>query len=668
MKYDLASVLVQKVFKELLKRQVDDSSLEVYTKKLVSKELDESTFREIITNSDECRALSVKVSERTKATLNGLYKRLLNRSPDKDAKSMYLGKLELKMINIDEISDVIKESDEYLNKSKTNNGWDTFCEKIRMMMLNDSVYSPLSFKQHMSDFCCLAVEGRENSYIDVCTYITMKFVPQDTKLFMFCTAQNIQSIKDSFSKIHVNVEYVTISKMNNIDDYNELMMSSSLWEYIQDKGYSQVLVFQSDSFIFNQNVVEFVDDVRKGVYDIIGAPHVFCDDTYIVNGGLSVRNVGKMIECTNTHPNVDDLAEDEYFNEYTVKPPIEISKSFAIEHVYNNESNFDKVVGVHQMWMHNKTEDVSRLFEYTISRLNVDTSMSSLINECYCKILKRPVDDEGLKVYSGIIKHPNDIPKLETILTESQEFKNRGYHKNVASCAVLPEYKNTYAHAKILFHVVVSRQEDEVEYLEYFDAYPCKVYLYNRGKPITYCFKTHKVNIIDIQNIGHCDYAYVTHIVTNYYNTNVPILFINDLARCPEMFKVLDQFENFSNFESMTQTTVYNAQLEKSEFSTIRCKNNIQIFNRDTLDCLMDIFNMKIANGKQFIDERYTKAKVTTYIPHVQMWIHHSLLKKHHHKMYRKLKEDIEKIHNVCKWKSKCFSVLLERYFWSSVW
>lgn len=667
MKYETATVLVRRVFKELLKRNVDTGSLEVYTKKLISKELDEQTFRDIILNSDECKSMTVKVSERTKKNLNALYKRLLNRGPDKDAKTMYLGKLETKMMGIEDIATIIKESEEYKKKSETNNGWDSFCEKVRLMMLNDSTFSPLSFKPYMGDFCCLAVEGRENSYIDVCTYITMKFIPQDTKLFMFCTNDNLQSIRESFSRMNVNVEYVTISKMDNIDDYNELMMSSSLWEYIQDKGYAQVLVYQSDSFIFNQKVVDFVDDVRKGVYDIIGAPHVFCDDTYIVNGGLSIRNVEKMIECTNSCPNVDELAEDEYFNEFTVKPPIEISKSFAIEHIYNNESNYDKIVGVHQMWKHNTIQDTSRLFEYVLSRLKVDTSMSSLINECYCKVLKRPVDDEGLKVYSEIIKHANDIPKLEKILLDSQEYKNREYQKAVTTCTVLPEYKNQY-NDKVLFHVVVSRLEDTVEYLEYFEFYPCKVFLYNRGEPIDYTFKTQKVNIIDIASIGHSDYAYITHIVTNYHNIRCPVLFMNDFARCPEIFKILDTFEKFSDFESLTQTTMYNVQFDKSEYSTIRCKNNIQTFNQDTLDCLMDVFNMKINNGKQFIDERYTKSKITTFVPHVQIWLHDSLIKRHSFNMYRKLKSDIEKIHTMCKWKSKCFSVLLERYFWSSVW
>ena len=165
---------------------------------------------------------------------------------------------------------------------------------------------------------------------------------------------------------------------------------------------------------------------------------------------------------------------------------------------------------------------------------------------------------------------------------------------------MLPEYKNQYNN-KVLFHVVVSRLEDTVEYLEYFDYYPCKVFLYNRGEPIDYTFKTQKVNIIDIASIGHSDYAYITHIVTNYHNIRCPVLFMNDFARCPEIFKILDTFEKFSDFESLTQTTMYNVQFDKSEYSTIRCKNNIQTFNQDTLDCLMDVFNMKINNGKQKI-------------------------------------------------------------------
>jgi hypothetical protein len=256
--------------------------------------------------------------------------------------------------------------------------------------------------------------------------------------------------------------------------------------------------------------------------------------------------------------------------------------------------------------------------------------------------------------------------KLENILKESKEYKNRQYHKKISTCCVQPAFKNVYKQE--LFHVVISRLDEDPGFIEHFDAYPCKVFLYNRGDVIQHAFKSSKIHIIDIPNIGHTDYAYLSHIVANYYNLKCPLVFFNDLTKCPEIFKILDNFEKFSNFESLTQTSLYKLPSQKSEYNTIKCQNNINAFNQDTLESLMEVFGVKINKGIEFVRERYAKAKLAPFVPHVHMYIHHSLIKNHCFEMYKMMKGDIETIHKVCKWKSKCFSVLLERFFWSSVW
>lgn len=674
MRYDNATAFVKKIYKDLLRRNPDEGSLETYTKRLMSGELDQKTFTDTIVQSEEYKGLNVEYSDQTKQTLKSLFLRLLNRQPDKDAKLSYLGKLELGLVDVAEIEEIIKESDEYKQKLNKNNGFHAFCEAVRSGYHHSG---PGSFKKEIPSFCCLIVEGRERSYTDVCAYITMKFVPQDTDLFVFCTEKNIQAIKASMPAC-VQAEYVTITKMDDVDDYNTFMMSTGIWEYVQDKGYDSCLVFQSDSFVFSPNVVEYIEDIRSGVYDIIGAPHVFCDDSYIVNGGLSLRNVEKMIECINNNRPNEDMAEDEFFNEYCVKPPIDISRSFAVESDNSDSSSsscgasftsftsfgFNKLIGVHQMWDHTSKEVSQALFDHVLSLLNRDTTVDDLINECYNTILHRVVDEEGLRTYSRIVKKPEDIPKLEKILKESAEYRNIQYHEKISTCVIVPEYKNSYTVP--LFDVVISRLDGEdVAFIEHFDSYPCRVFLYNKGQTIQHAFRSHKISIFDVPNLGHHDHVYVSHIVANYHNLSRPVVFLRcDVAMCPELFKILDSFETFGPFESLSQQTT-NGVRYKSAFDTVYCDHkDMRKLNHETVS---EIFDVKANDVKEFM-ERYTFQNQTRFVPGSQMYINHGLLKKRGLDVYASVKKDIEKIHSVCSWKSRYFSTMLERYFWSAIW
>lgn len=237
------------------------------------------------------------------------------------------------------------------------------------------------------------------------------------------------------------------------------------------------------------------------------------------------------------------------------------------------------------------------------------------------------------------------------------------YPEKISTCVVLPEYKNNYTVP--LFDVVISRLDGEdVEFIEHFDSYPCRVFLYNKGQTIQRAFKSHKISIFNVPDVGHHDHVYVSHIVANFHNLSRPIVFLRNITICPELFKILDAFETFGPFESLSQQSQSQPAV-KSAFDTVYCDHkDMRKLNHESVS---DIFDVKANNVKEFM-ERYAVPNKTTFVPGSQMYINHGLLKKHSLDVYASVKRDIEKIHSVCSWKSRYFSTMLERYFWSAIW
>ncbi len=182
---------------------------------------------------------------------------------------------------------------------------------------------------------------------------------------IYCSEHNKSSIERIVREISPLIEIRLLDReINSRDDYNELCLSD-FWE---DIDCEKVLVYQTDTFIFNT----FDDDFLE--YDYIGAPwpdrHVRHIQTQLQtslsikhgNGGLSLRSVAMMRSIIKKYPllkNVfpDKLAhcpEDLYFVYYAELEgyhvaPYEIAKKFAYEHI---PQPHEAVFGCHQPWWH----------------------------------------------------------------------------------------------------------------------------------------------------------------------------------------------------------------------------------------------------------------------------------------------------------------------------
>ena len=111
---------------------------------------------------------------------------------------------------------------------------------------------------------------------------------------VICGNLNYDFMQKICMKISTNIKIVK-TNFNNLlpDDYNLFLSSLSFWNLL--KG-NKILIYQEDSFIFKNNVEDFID------YDYIGAPWPKnTNDTpnCVGNGGISLRTKQIMIDIIN---------------------------------------------------------------------------------------------------------------------------------------------------------------------------------------------------------------------------------------------------------------------------------------------------------------------------------------------------------------------------------
>lgn len=129
--------------------------------------------------------------------------------------------------------------------------------------------------------------------------------------------------------------------LSSAKEYNAMCCNKDFWNLFHE--YEYVLIYQTDCWVFEDRLDEFI----KLGYDWYGAawPHA---NNRVGNGGLSLRNVSKMLEITSKHNfNFDSVegAEDTWFcqkygNEMNICD-LDTACNFSIEAV--NKTYFNKV-------------------------------------------------------------------------------------------------------------------------------------------------------------------------------------------------------------------------------------------------------------------------------------------------------------------------------------
>jgi hypothetical protein len=172
--------------------------------------------------------------------------------------------------------------------------------------------------------------------------------------------KNIKVIKTTFNAVTIN-------------EYSEFLKTSDFWNLLIGE---KILIYQEDSFIFNDNIVEFIE------YDYIGAPWIEnVLPIRVGNGGLSLRTKQIMLDIIETISNDKNLlneviSEDVFFSKHMQRLKIgkvadeEIASRFSSELIYSKNS-----FGGHQFWLSDSNWK-TRMYE----------SMQKLLNKVSSKI------------------------------------------------------------------------------------------------------------------------------------------------------------------------------------------------------------------------------------------------------------------------------------------
>jgi hypothetical protein len=208
---------------------------------------------------------------------------------------------------------------------------------------------------------CVIVEPRKHKFlIPVIKNVMYLLQKKNWGLIIVHGSDNEQFLNSELSK-WPNVQYIKMPFDNlNINAYNYIMCSPTIWKAIHNIGCRHALMFQCDVVLLKDNVDDFLQ------YDYIGAPwqkHI-CGLKKGFNGGFSLRNVEKMLIITlnykpyvfNNAITLDDgslyivLNEDVYFSLYLTTnehlfnlPDKNSAKLFSVESIAYHDP-----LGMHQ--------------------------------------------------------------------------------------------------------------------------------------------------------------------------------------------------------------------------------------------------------------------------------------------------------------------------------
>lgn len=285
------------------------------------------------------------------------------------------------------------------------------------------------------------------------------------------------------------------------------------------------------------------------------------------------------------------------------------------------------------------------------------------INGCYLKVLGRMVDDDGLNAYKDI----TDPCALEEILRDSEEFLHNQRKKKISQ---QPTPIDNSCQKRTEFDIVVARYSEDPAFLDSFSQFPCRVFLYNKGGPVTHTFKS-DVIIVNIDNVSFEEYAYLTHIIANYHNSRPTIFMQCALDHCPDILEFLTRHKDFGTFESMSQG-LGDKDFAENTFDKIQSSFGMwYVPNAVDFKMVKETFdkrdNQDDADPVSFIEERYGVHVAFPYFaPGAQVYVRD--FTKYDLNTFTRLKDDIEYLDSFGRHVSSRFQEILERYFWSSVW
>jgi hypothetical protein len=219
--------------------------------------------------------------------------------------------------------------------------WNSHLDNLKKELNN---FVPIIYK---SDHLAVIVEPRNHKDLEIIVKSTMFFLnncESDTKwgLKIYYGNKNRDFVKEITKKWeNVILENLEVDNFTPLE-YNSFIKTKKFWNSIPTED---VLMFQTDTILLRYGIDEFLS---KNL-NYLGAPwHRKRENTFIGNGGLSLRKKSKMLWIIDNYLDNSITQEDIYFCKYLYMnnlliDDVEIAGKFSVEDVY-----FDNPLGLHQ--------------------------------------------------------------------------------------------------------------------------------------------------------------------------------------------------------------------------------------------------------------------------------------------------------------------------------
>ena len=184
-----------------------------------------------------------------------------------------------------------------------------------------------------TDYYAVIVEPREDFDMKIIMKTVMYFL-NETKsnikwgLQIFHGTKNVELIKkQTYNWGDVTYTDLNVSNLTK-QEYNNLLKTNEFWDKVKGK---KVLIFQTDSILIRHGIDEFLS------FDYVGAPWLKPkENSFVGNGGLSLRTVTKMKEICNKFGDSNEPMEDIFFMTHLKEnvADFETAKRFSVEDLH----------------------------------------------------------------------------------------------------------------------------------------------------------------------------------------------------------------------------------------------------------------------------------------------------------------------------------------------
>jgi hypothetical protein len=416
---------------------------------------------------------------------------------------------------------------------------------------------------HISSWEAVLIEYRSFPHVEFLIRNAILKLGSKWSYTIVCGNLNYQFMKNICSQISSNIKIIKTNYDNLIpNNYNLLLSSSNFWNLFSG---SKILIYQEDSFIFKNNIEDFME------WDFIGAPWpTNTNDTpnRVGNGGLSLRTKQIMLdiinkvsihnthvnESTKIYMNQNNLTicpEDVYFSlnmqNFIIGKvaPFDIAFKFSSESL-DNQNSF----GGHNFWISDpnwikRIQKNLNLFNYT-SNNNLNEFLYFLKKPLQLNLTKtkRNAFDIDFLLYK---KCNNIFIKNNEEL--SQHFYNYGMNGLIYH---IKQIYNVYPDVNIFYFLndILVLKNNKIYSINYF----VNKFFYSRS--FEYFMKTtiHK----------HHDS------ISDTYSPLILLVFIGNINVGNDL---IGKIVNYKNIEKFNVSFCFNSKTNYDHFKSIIAKN-----------------------------------------------------------------------------------------------